>query len=774
MLMVIAFCIETMVLAPLSVFADAGYDRTAPVLKQLTITNANNIDASKDMEVMFDLVEDGVGVTSIVLQFIEKGTGEEKILQYFVDKEEKRYPLYTGKNKVKLSFYDKRFFEDDYILDKIWVTDANGNYSYYSAKESSDLWKRSTTKIKVTSSPHKDRTAPKVNAIKIENADKLDVTKGVIRGTVNVVEDGVGISSVTLLFRNKEEKYMHASWYTHSSEPTGKELKTGTHVLEFEVDKTIPFGEYELVSVSASDLNCNRLYYSKESDAVGAIFDAAVWKNYTQKVSVAKSNYKSNFAPTIIELGLKNTKIVTPEVLTIPMTLKTDTGGVTGFSITLENEAGEEMHIFNFLDKPIYSGKNMVKFTISPFVNSGIYHIKYISIDSPSDKQTYYEGDSLKALLGKNNPSIEVKSAFDIAYYGATSNVNGAVSQINKMKDGQVAVLDYRNNTKASKKIFEAIAGKDKTVVFENEDIQWVFNGKTVEQSACKTIDLEVAISKQKGAQFGYPDDRDILYMKFANNGVLPGPAEMRINNAYLTEKYKVTSDLILTYYDKSSTILDENVECGNDGYAEFKIKHNSVYILSDKAPRLVAPKGVKTTCQKSSMIKVSWNKVAGAAGYDIYRSTKKNGSYKKVGTVNKGTTLSWTDKSVGVGKTYYYMVKAKSSDRKVKASYSSKVSRKVLPEKVTGLRVTANKKQKVSIRWNTVSKSSGYSIYMATSKNGNYKCIGNTYDEYTRYYTKTKLKKKKTYYFKVRAYKKSGRKKYYGSYSEIIKVKVK
>ena len=63
-----------------------------------------------------------------------------------------------------------------------------------------------------------------------------------------------------------------------------------------------------------------------------------------------------------------------------------------------------------------------------------------------------------------------------------------------------------------------------------------------------------------------------------------------------------------------------ENVERGNDGYAEFRIKHNSVYILSDKAPRLVAPKGVKTTCQKSSMIKVSWNKVAGAAGYDIYR----------------------------------------------------------------------------------------------------------------------------------------------------------
>ena len=81
MLMAIVFCIETIVLAPLSVFADPGYDKTAPVLKQLTIINANTIDASKDMEVMFDLVEDGVGVTNILVQFIEKETGDEKNLQ---------------------------------------------------------------------------------------------------------------------------------------------------------------------------------------------------------------------------------------------------------------------------------------------------------------------------------------------------------------------------------------------------------------------------------------------------------------------------------------------------------------------------------------------------------------------------------------------------------------------------------------------------------------------------------------------------------------------
>lgn len=54
--------------------------------------------------------------------------------------------------------------------------------------------------------------------------------------------------------------------------------------------------------------------------------------------------------------------------------------------------------------------------------------------------------------------------------------------------------------------------------------------------------------------------------------------------------------------------------------------------------------------------LKLSWKKVDGAAKYQVWRSTSKNGTYKKIGTTTK---KSYTDTSVTSGKTYYYKVKA-------------------------------------------------------------------------------------------------------------------
>ena len=50
---------------------------------------------------------------------------------------------------------------------------------------------------------------------------------------------------------------------------------------------------------------------------------------------------------------------------------------------------------------------------------------------------------------------------------------------------------------------------------------------------------------------------------------------------------------------------------------------------------------------------------MAGANGYIIYRSTKKNSGYKNVKTITNGTTLKWTNKKLRKGRRYYFKVKA-------------------------------------------------------------------------------------------------------------------
>ena len=68
-----------------------------------------------------------------------------------------------------------------------------------------------------------------------------------------------------------------------------------------------------------------------------------------------------------------------------------------------------------------------------------------------------------------------------------------------------------------------------------------------------------------------------------------------------------------------------------------------------------------KITSGKSSKGKVNlkWQKVNGAAGYVVYRSTKKGSRYTKIAEITKGSTVKYTDKTAKKGKKNYYKVRA-------------------------------------------------------------------------------------------------------------------
>ncbi|WP_084375114.1 S8 family serine peptidase [Neobacillus soli] len=94
--------------------------------------------------------------------------------------------------------------------------------------------------------------------------------------------------------------------------------------------------------------------------------------------------------------------------------------------------------------------------------------------------------------------------------------------------------------------------------------------------------------------------------------------------------------------------------------------------------PALKTPTGVKAAVASKTSIKVSWSKVSGANGYEVYRATSKSGKYSKVKTVTSGSSVSYTNTKLTKGKTYYYKVKSYRtvSGKKVYSSYSSVVSK--------------------------------------------------------------------------------------------------
>ena len=178
-----------------------------------------------------------------------------------------------------------------------------------------------------------------------------------------------------------------------------------------------------------------------------------------------------------------------------------------------------------------------------------------------------------------------------------------------------------------------------------------------------------------------------------------------------------------------------------------------------------------KVTVSKISTTsaKVTWKKVTGADGYRIYQ---KQGSGKKklVKTVGKNVA-SYSAKKLKAGTQYTYSVCAykKSGTSKVSGAEKSKTF-VTKPSKIKSVKTTTKSKA-CRISWKKVSGASGYQVYMANSKNGKYKKIGDTKKLNL---TKKGLKKGKTYYFKVRAYKTLNKKKTYGAYSVKVKAKIK
>lgn len=134
--------------------------------------------------------------------------------------------------------------------------------------------------------------------------------------------------------------------------------------------------------------------------------------------------------------------------------------------------------------------------------------------------------------------------------------------------------------------------------------------------------------------------------------------------------------------------------------------------------------------------------------------------SNKKVATV----TAKGVVKGINAGKA---TIKAKAGG--VTTSFTVRVS----PKKVSGLKVKKKSSLSIKISWKRDKKATGYQVMMKTGKKGKYKLIKTVKKNKTVTYTKKKLKKGKTYYVKVRAYKVIGGKKVYGTYSKVKKIKM-
>ena len=230
----------------------------------------------------------------------------------------------------------------------------------------------------------------------------------------------------------------------------------------------------------------------------------------------------------------------------------------------------------------------------------------------------------------------------------------------------------------------------------------------------------------------------------------------------------KVSSDGTVRPVSAGTTTVRVKASNGVSASCKVTVKESLKKLFLAGAPEI-------TKCQASGKnVVLTWKAYDNADSYLILR--RKPGEYKFT-QIAATTKLTYTDTKAEAKTSYYYSVQAVSKKWGVKSGYNKNILVKTqaavkAPGKTT-LTVTPGKK-KAYLKWKKATDAQGYIVYRSTSKNGTYKAIAAIKKGTTIKYTDQKVSSKRTYYYRVRAYRVVNGKKMYGSYSSVKAAKIK
>jgi len=202
--------------------------------------------------------------------------------------------------------------------------------------------------------------------------------------------------------------------------------------------------------------------------------------------------------------------------------------------------------------------------------------------------------------------------------------------------------------------------------------------------------------------------------------------------------------------------------------------------ISANPAPVLAPalPLNLKAINTSSSSIRLSWSKVEGASGYELFKATSINGAYSLLYRMSASYPY-YTNSSLATGETYYYKVISflTVGNTRVYSDWSDLISSELAPPtsvpvpaplSPSNVKAISTSSSSIRLSWSKVEEASGYEVYTATSSNGAYSLLYRMSTSYP-YYTNSSLTTGETYYYKVRSFLTVGNTRVYSDWSDVI-----
>ena len=336
-------------------------------------------------------------------------------------------------------------------------------------------------------------------------------------------------------------------------------------------------------------------------------------------------------APQVSKIQFQTDEVTKPGVIKVSLDLIEEETGIKSISLQLErlDENGNTLGSsiggsaknsveYASCDLSLYTGTYTFEIPIPETAANGEWTVYGISlIDSvgnssqywrqnPKDQFPFGDYDEDPYLVEYKDPdsghvacpNFKVKSEFDIAFQYGANNPNLATA-LENMEDGESGevVVNSRNGYTIPADAFLAIKGKDKYLVISDDGVKWVFYGKDINDEV-KSIDTRTTISMVSGSSYGVNDS--VVQVDFADNGKLPGKAQIRLKSDYLYNKAGVKGTIYVYYKTENLLTLesstDELVMDGTDKWCYFDVDHNSTFLLASKELSLAGKwlKGLK------------------------------------------------------------------------------------------------------------------------------------------------------------------------------------
>lgn len=278
----------------------------------------------------------------------------------------------------------------------------------------------------------------------------------------------------------------------------------------------------------------------------------------------------------------------------------------------------------------------------------------------------------------------------------------------------------------------------------------------------------KVYLTKENGTMMDITSKIDKFFVAFSNTQSKKSSNQVEYNR-------KVVNYSSVKLVDLSTAQVVEAPL--NEGGAGSIVESGKVPVSYDKASIVISnpvavPAGLKAATKSYNTANLTWNRVSGASGYVVYQSTRSNGTYKAVKTITAGSTTKATVSGLKTGTNYYFKIKAYKNTvgGKLYSNYSAVKSAKPVLTKGVISKTTKIKKSKATVTWKKVAGASKYQLVYGQNKK-----ITKGKKSVTTKSTKTtlkKLKKGKSYYVKVRAYRVVDGKRIYGPYSAVKRIK--